>query len=197
MIHRSIIDSTGELVKTLRCGSLETLALNIPPGCSDVEPCPDTLDAWWDGGQWMGKGDRPNAWAAWDVQAKQWTDPRNLPALKAAQWEVIKAERMAREYSTFVWDGSEFDCDRDGTGKVLGAVQTALIAAQANQPFSIDWTLADNTVRTLSGADMIGAGMALSAQVSSIYDTARLLREQIEAATTAEEVQAVTWPTGT
>jgi hypothetical protein len=134
-IHRSIIDAMGELVKTLRCGTQETLALNTPPDCTDVDPCPDTLDAWWDGGQWVAKGDRPEPWAVWDVQGKQWVDPRDLPAIKAAQWEAIKAERAAREYSTYAWDGSEFDCDRDSTAKVMGAVQTAMLAAQAGQSF--------------------------------------------------------------
>lgn len=194
MIHRSIIDATGELIKTLRCSSLEILAANTPPGCTDVPPCPDTLDAWWDGSQWVAKGDCPWPWAVWDSQTKSWVDPRTLDDMKAAQWTALKAERERREYGTFTWDGDTFDCDRDSTAKIMGAVQTAMLAAQDNQPFSKDWTLADNTERTLSGADMIGAGLALSAQISAIYDTARALHAQIDAATTAQEVLAITWP---
>jgi hypothetical protein len=197
MIHRSIIDATGELLKTMRCGTQETLALNTPPGCTDVDPCPDALDAWWNGSQWVAKGDRPGPWAVWDAQGKQWVDPRDLASLKAAHWIGIKAERDQREYGTFTWDGSEFDCNRDSTAKIMGAVQTAMLSAQAGQSFSVDWTLADNTVRVMSGVDMISAGMTLMAAVSNLYETSRTLRAQIDAATTAEEVQAITWPAGT
>ncbi len=151
-----------------------------------------------------GTGDMLGALESWLVQQDGFTgatliadSAQGLDAAKARQWAAIKQHRSELEYGQFTWDGSEFDCDRDSTAKIMGAVQTAMLSAQANQVFSVDWTLADNTTRTLSGADMISAGMTLMATVSDLYETSRTLREQIEAATTAEEVQAVTWPTGT
>jgi hypothetical protein len=69
----------------------------------------------------------------------------------------------------------------------------AMLAQAGGQPFSIDWTLADNTVRTLSGADMIAVGQALGQHVAACHIKARALREQINAATTVAEVEAVVW----
>lgn len=70
----------------------------------------------------------------------------------------------------------------------------ATLAAQAGQPFSIDWTLADNTVRTLSGADMIAAGQAMALHIEAQHETGRAVRAAIMAATTLAEVDAVQWP---
>lgn len=59
--------------------------------------------------------------------------------------------------------------------------------------FSIDWTLANNTARNLSAADLANVGAALGMHVAAQHAKARTLRSQIEAATTVAEVDAVTW----
>jgi hypothetical protein len=59
--------------------------------------------------------------------------------------------------------------------------------------FTIDWTLANNSVRNLNGEDLANVGAALGMHVAAQQAKARLLRSQIEAATTVAEVDAVTW----
>ena len=59
--------------------------------------------------------------------------------------------------------------------------------------FSIGWVLADNTVRTLSQSDMLQVGAALGDHVAAQFAKGVLLREQIEAATTAAQIEAVVW----
>ena len=51
----------------------------------------------------------------------------------------------------------------------------------------------NNGTRSLSADDMIAVGMALGAHINEQHVRARQLREQIEAATTPEQVQAVRW----
>lgn len=123
-----------------------------------------------------------------------WVDATNLADLKSERWTAIKSQRSALEFGGFTWDGSAFDSDPQAQARIQGGVQLATIAAAQSQPFSIDWTLADNTVRTLSGADMIAVGMTLAAHVQAVHAIARTLRLQIEAATTLAEVEAVVWP---
>jgi hypothetical protein len=53
--------------------------------------------------------------------------------------------------------------------------------------------VADNSVVTLDAAGMIGVGMACGQYVASVFDRARVLREQIEAATSADQLDALTW----
>jgi hypothetical protein len=118
-----------------------------------------------------------------------WHDPRTLADLKAAQWELIKQARSNAEYAGFTWDGSVFDSDAISQNRITGAVTLA----QLSPGFTIDWTLADNSVRTLNQADMIAVGVALGQHVQTQFTKAQALRVAIEAATTPEDVAAVVW----
>lgn len=123
-----------------------------------------------------------------------WVDARTLQEAKDARWSELLIERAAREFSTFTWDGSVFDCDAESQTRIIGSATLAIVASMTAQPFSIDWTLADDTVRTLSGPDMLNVGAALGAHVTAVHETSRALYDQIEAATTNAQVDAVVWP---
>lgn len=126
----------------------------------------------------------------WDNTTFQWYDGRSLDLAKAQQWEKIKSARSDAEYGGFVWDGSTFDSDPLSQQKIIGASQLATLNPNN---FSIDWTLKDNTVRTLNATEMNEVGVALGQHVNAQYVKGRTLREQIEAATTKAEVEAVHW----
>ena len=133
--------------------------------------------------------EQPSRKHTFDYTTKQWIDPRTLQDLKDAKWKEIKAARSTAEYGGFTWDVSTFDSDQISQGRITGAVTLA----QMNSAFTIGWTLADNTVRTLSAADMILVGQALGMHVAAQFATGQALRVQIEAAATAEEVSAIVW----
>jgi hypothetical protein len=118
-----------------------------------------------------------------------WHDPRTLADHKAAQWELIKQARSQAEYAGFTWDGSTFDSDTLSQNRITGAVTLA----QLSPGFTINWTLADNSTRTLNQADMIAVGVALGQHVQTQFTKAQALRVAIEAATTPEQVAAVVW----
>ena len=122
-----------------------------------------------------------------DKTARAWV--LDLGKLKATQWTAIKQARSAAEYAGFTWDGSTFDSDAISQNRITGAVALA----QMSSTFSIGWVLADNTVRTLNQSDMLAVGAELGAHVAAQFAKGVLLREQIEAATTAEEVAVVVW----
>lgn len=132
---------------------------------------------------------RPTAQHVWDWLEKQWADPRTLNDIKLAKWAIIKQARSSAEFGGFTWDGSPFDSDAISQSRIQGAVQLAAMAPG----FTIDWTLANNSVRNLSAADLANVGAALGMHVAAQHAKARLLRSQIEVATTVAEVDAVTW----
>jgi hypothetical protein len=132
--------------------------------------------------------------ATWNPGAEQWVDARTPDALKADKWAEIKAARDAAEHGGFTWDGSVFDSDPESQTKIVGATQLANMNPAS---FLMDWTLKDNTVRTLTGAQMISVGQALAVHVNAQHVLGRTLRQQIEAATTAAEVNAIHWPDDT
>lgn len=117
-----------------------------------------------------------------------------LEKARIKQWIIIKTVRDRVEFGGFVWDNSIFDSDSQSQSRIQGGVQLAQLAQQANQPFSITWTLQDNSTRVLNGQDMISVGMALAQHVQAVHQTGRSLREQINNATTVEQVESIQWP---
>jgi len=124
-----------------------------------------------------------------DIDSEQMIDPRTLDEIKTKQWEIIKAARTQAEYSGFTWDGSAFDSDAVSQARLTGAVQLA----QLNPAMTLDWTLKNNTVRTLSAADLTAVGVALGVHVATQFAKGQALRAQIDAATTKEAVEAIVW----
>lgn len=132
---------------------------------------------------------KPSSNHRFNYATKQWEDPRTLDDLKAEKWRNIKFNRDEHEYGGFTWDGSVFDSDAISQQRIAGAVQLA----QMNPAFTTVWTLADNTTRTLTAQDMFGVGLALGAHVSGVFAHGMALRAQINASTTAQEVEAINW----
>jgi len=120
---------------------------------------------------------------------KSWVDPRPLSKLKSDQWEMIKQARNDAEFGGFLWDGSRFDSDSASQQRIQGMVQIANL----DPSMLIDWTLADNSVRTLNAEQGVLLGIALAEHVNGQHVKARTLRIEIESATSAEQVAAVVW----
>lgn len=117
-------------------------------------------------------------------------DVRSLDEVKAAQWEKVKASRYRAEASGFLWDGSLFDSDKISQQRITAAAQIASL----NPEFSVDWTLADNSVRSLSASDMLAVCAAMGAHLNQQHATGRNLRAQIDSATNTAGVESVCWP---
>jgi hypothetical protein len=113
---------------------------------------------------------------------------------RAARWVTLKAERDAFEDGSFEWDGSRFDADPQSQSRIQGAALLALMASLQGQPFEVDWTLANNDVRRLSGSDMIAVGEALAQHVGAAHAIGRELRAALKEAQTRTEIEAVNWP---
>jgi hypothetical protein len=132
---------------------------------------------------------KPSANHTFDYTTKQWIDPRTLADFKSAQWAAIKHDRDKAEFGGFVWSGSRFDSDAISQQRIQGLVHIANL----DPAMSVQWTLADNTTRALTSADAVQVGKELAAHVNEAHMKARTLRDRIDAATTPEAVQAITW----
>ena len=142
--------------------------------------------------QQTAKAARP-PWSVWSNTTFSWTDLRTLAERKAGKWDALKLQRGTREFSTFTWGGSTFDSDPQSQSRIQGGV---LLAMQSTilDPFSVVWTLSDNTTRTLNGADMIAVGKAMATLVMTTHAIGRSLRAQVEAATTIAQLESILWP---
>ncbi|MCM2564217.1 DUF4376 domain-containing protein [Janthinobacterium kumbetense] len=134
---------------------------------------------------------QPSEHHEYDAVADMWIDARTLDGVKVRTWERIKAARSLAETADFMCGGVLYQADKD---RIVGAAQLALMAQAAGQPYSIDWTLSDNTHLTLDAAGMIGVGAALGAHVAEAFAIALHLRGQIAAATSFDALDAIVWP---
>lgn len=112
----------------------------------------------------------------WQMPERIAVDQRPIEQVRAQAWERVKAQRAVAEAAPFMCDGKSYDADRE---RITGAVTGALMAAMADVPYSVLWTLADNTTITLDGAGMMGVGATLSQRVKDIFAAAAAAREQI------------------
>lgn len=111
-----------------------------------------------------------------------------LLASKQRAWAACKAARDAAEAADFVFDGVAYQPDMQ---KITGAVLAALLPSET--PFSIDWTVSDNSVVTLNASQVIGLGLALTARINSIHQYGRTMRALIDNAETPAEAYGHTW----
>lgn len=125
-------------------------------------------------------------------------DLRTLERRRSDKWEQIKAARAAAIDAPLPVPGiGTFDCDEASRANIANAallMQTMAATLQPGEVPTIDFTLADNTVATLTAGQMVEVALHMGAKVQAAHATGRLLREAIDAAATAAEVEAVAWP---
>ena len=138
---------------------------------------------------------QPSPHHTFDYTTKQWVDPRTLDDLKATKWEEVKRWRAdATVAPQLVTRFGVFDGDAAGVNNiksaVLGLREAAAIGAA---PSTITWTLYDNSAVELTPNELSEVAAMLLARGNVAHVRARVLRLQIEAATTAAELDALAW----
>ena len=130
---------------------------------------------------------KPNENCDFNYDTKAWD--YDLTGAKREAWIRVKLSREADECSTFTWDSNTFQCDEHSQRKLMLTMQRALI----DSSLSMAWTLADNTVKTFSSADYLNIGTAMSTHIDACHVKAKDLRIKINAATTQDELDAITY----
>lgn len=113
-----------------------------------------------------------------------------LNEVKASKIEYLKSTRNTKELEPILYKGVLFDADKDS----LDRLNYAIITLTATHTESIEWTTAENTdvPMTVNDLNLVIASVGnRSNQLHIIY---RDLKEQVNACTTVEEVEAITWP---
>jgi len=145
----------------------------------------------WDGAQFVDTGESKTVapYFVWSKEQNGWIDGRDLDQKKADKWVEIKAARDAQEFSQFDWGGYTFQCDEVSQRRIQGAVQLSAI----DDTLTLDWTLADNSVQNFTASEYVQIGVALATHVSGCHARGRILRQEIESATTETELEAIVW----
>lgn len=125
-------------------------------------------------------------------------DLRTLEEVRAERWEQIKAARAAAIDAPLPVPGiGAFDCDEASRANIANAallMQTMAATLQPGEMPTIDFTLADNTVVTITAGQMVEVALHMGAKVQAAHATGRALRDALDAATTRAEIEVVAWP---
>lgn len=108
---------------------------------------------------------------------------------KAQAWANIKLDRDDDEFGDFTWNNWVFEADADSQARITAAVQSALL----DDAFTTTWTLKNNTTQSLDCEQIKQLGKALGDHIKQAHERGRIVRAQIDAATTTEELEAISW----
>lgn len=118
-------------------------------------------------------------------------EPPYIPPLadvQAAKISELKGVRDAKELEPVSYNGANFDFDT----KSFDRINAAIIALDGGG--SIGWTTADNTVVSVTAADLRGVIAAAAVRSNQLHIIYRNLKAEVMAAATNEEVEGIHWP---
>lgn len=128
--------------------------------------------------------------AAWGDTPTIEDDPApTFDEIKAAKYEEIAAARYAAETGGCTVDGMTIATDR-GSQALLTA---AVVSARLDPEFKTRWKCADGRFVTLDAFQLRAIGDAVIAHVEACFAREGELYEQIDAAQTPEELNAIRW----
>lgn len=113
-----------------------------------------------------------------------------LDELKQAKRDEINKARDEAEQGGFEYLGKVFDSDPVSCQRISCASQTF---AMADDTATITWTCQDNTTIELNKPQVMGLVVALTMWANTCHQKASKLKELVSAATSAEEVDAISW----
>ena len=118
------------------------------------------------------------------------TDAELLAVAKPAKIAELKAERDSKEVEPITYNGNRYDYD----DKARERINAAIIALDVQgEGASIDWTTADNADVKVTANDLRMIIAAVAVRSNKLHTAYRVAKEKVEAATTAADVEDVTF----
>lgn len=132
--------------------------------------------------------DNERVYYPWCSLWEQYTDVEPLWYAKQRKTAEFKARRDSQEVAPIEYNGHSYDYD----SKARERINAAIIALdQQGADADIAWTTADDNDVTVTAADLRAVIAAVAVRSNALHVKYRKAKAQIEAAGSAEEVNAV------
>lgn len=160
----------------------------IPAQCTEIEPptAKDGFDRYF----------KDNVWKYAEIPVEPEDQPQPEPTIEqlaAITWNSVKAARDTAEQSGCPYMGETLDSDQLSVQRIAIAVQAAQSAVAAGiADFTLDWTMQNNNVITMTAEQVIGMSAALALYSNTLHTRARELREQIDQIITDYHKETIT-----
>lgn len=121
------------------------------------------------------------------------TEAELLAAAKPTKIAELKAERDSKEVEPIEYAGNLYDYDDKARERINAAIIALDVqTAQTKAVASIDWTTADNNDVKVTADDLRTVIALVANRSNALHVAYREAKEKVEAATTKEEVEAIT-----
>nr|DAO55066.1 MAG TPA: protein of unknown function (DUF4376) [Caudoviricetes sp.] len=111
-----------------------------------------------------------------------------IETLRERKIMELKYQRDAAEVEPIEYNGNSFDYD----SKARDRISAAIIALELQgEGATIEWTTADNADAVVTAQDLRMIIASVAARSNKLHTAYRAAKAQVEAASTAEEVEAV------
>ena len=118
------------------------------------------------------------------------TEEESLESIKEHKVLTFKIQRDNLEVEPIAYNGHSYDYD----SKARDRISAAIIALELQcEGATIEWTTADNADTPVTANDLKMIIAAVAVRSNKLHTAYRVAKEKVEAATTAAEVEAVTF----
>lgn len=140
---------------------------------------------WW-GDYFTPRDVAPSSLHTWDWAGQQWAI--TLDNAKRLSVSQINDWATQREFHSFAWQGHLFDATPDALRRLAFAATTASQRLHANPPYTVTWTLADNTTVVLSAQDVLDVNAAYFDSLSATRTMAQVAKSSIRGARSMRDI---------
>ena len=109
--------------------------------------------------------------------------------IRARKIVELKRQRDSKEVEPIAYDGHLYDYDSQARDRIAAAIIALDVQGEGAK---ISWTTADNEDAVVTAQDLRMIIASVAARSNKLHTAYRAAKAQVEAASTAEEVEAVT-----
>lgn len=125
-----------------------------------------------------------------DLDVTVTTEEESLESIKEHKILTLKIQRDNLEVEPIAYNGHSYDYD----SKARDRIAAAIIALELQgEGATIEWTTADNADTPVTANDLKMIIAAVAVRSNKLHTAYRVSKEKVEAATTAAEIEAVTF----
>lgn len=106
-------------------------------------------------------------------------EPMAVADRKAAMRDAVNARKDALENGVAPTPSGPCNCDPVSRNKINGAA-LSYVAQGSPEEFEIDWTMADDSDATLSGAELLSMGLSVGSHIAAVHARSRSLKAAID-----------------
>ena len=118
------------------------------------------------------------------------TEEESLESIKEHKILTLKIQRDNLEVEPITYNGHSYDYD----SKARDRISAAIIALELQgEGATIEWTTADNADTPVTANDLKMIIAAVAVRSNALHTAYRVAKEKVEAATTAADVETVTF----